>query len=395
MPNPFSPQEVQQFRRETDGTQHVIHLNNAGAALPPNVVRDRIVNYLQKEALYGGYEIAAKYHTALQQVYQHVATFINSSPSEIALTENATVAWNMAFSAIPFEPGDIILTTEVEYGSNFINYLKVKKEKGILIKLIPNDEAGGVDVAALEQLITDKVRLISITHLPTNGGLVNPAKAIGEIANRHGILYLLDSCQSLGQMPMDVEEIGCSILTGTGRKFLRGPRGTGFLYVKQAVVDQLNPPFLDSQSASWQSADQYQVHAAAQRFENWENSKALRLGLSTAVQYAQDIGMDRIWQSIQQLATYFRQRLEALPEVEVFDLGKVQGGILSFRHQRIAPMDLKQILLSHKINTSVAVQQMTLIDMQKRNLDTLNRASVHYYNTEEEVDQLIKVIQKV
>lgn len=395
MPNPFSLQEIQQFRRETDGTQHVVHLNNAGAALPPNVVRDRVINYLQEEALYGGYEIAAKYAEELQEVYQHIARFIHCSPTEIALTENATVSFNLAFSSIPFQAGDIILTTEVEYGSNFINYLKAKKEKGVEIQLIPTDEAGGVDPAALAQLINDRVKLISITHLPTNGGLVNPAKAIGEIAKQHGILYLLDSCQSLGQLPMDVRELGCSILTGTGRKFLRGPRGTGFLYVNQEVIAQLIPPFLDNQSASWQTKDQYQIHPAAQRFENWENSKALRLGLATAIQYAQDIGMEKIWQRIQYLADYARQNLEALPEVDLYDRGKVQGGIITFRHQRLAPPDLQQLLLKHKINTSVAMQQVTLIDMQQRNLDTLNRASVHYYNTEEEVDQLIKVLQKV
>ncbi len=391
----FSPSTIARFRAETDGVQHVNHLNNAGAALTPNKVRDRVLDYLKEEALQGGYESAAKHHEELQASYEHIAQFINAKSSEIALLENATVAWNMAFSSIPFKAGDIILTTEVEYGSNFINYLKAKKEKGVVLQIIPEDEQGNIDLLALEKMIHDRVRLISVTHMPTSGGIVNPAKEIGELAAKHGILYLLDSCQSIGQLPMDVQQLKCSFLTATGRKFLRAPRGTGFLYVNANIIDQLSPPFLDQHAAVWQKEDQYQMHPGAQRFENWENNKALQLGLSSAVQYAQEIGMENIWKQIQYLANYCRAALSELKQVEILDRGKHLGGIVTFRHQKMAPFELQALLLESKINTSVSVQRSTLLDLKKRNIETLNRASIHYYNTTSEVDQLIQVLQKV
>ena len=352
-----------------------------------------VLNYLQEEALYGGYETMSKYDRELRQTYQNIASLINCEPEEVALVENATVAWNMAFSSIEFRKGDVILTSEVEYGSNFVNYLKAKKEKGVIVQVIPPDANGAVDVEALEAMISPAVRLISITHIPTNGGLINPVAAIGEIAAKHGILYLVDSCQSVGQMPMDVQKIQCSFLTATGPKFLRGPRGTGFLYVSKAVMDQLNPPFLDHHAAQWIDAEHYTMHPAAQRFENWESSRALQMGLSEAVAYANQLGVENTWMRIQQLADYTREELAKIPDIEVLDMGKQKCGIVTFRKQGTPAPMLHQYLEKNAINTSVVARASTLLDMQRRHLDSINRASVHYYNTFEEIDRLTAVLR--
>ncbi len=395
MSQAFTPAEIEEFRRHTDGTQKVVHLNNAGAALTPNRVRDRVINFLKEEALYGGYEMSARYAEELEQTYHNIARFINAERQEIALVENATIAWNLAFTALPLQKGDIILTTKTEYGSNFINYLKAKEDKGVEIKLIPTDAMGSIDLEALEAMITPAVRLLAITHIPTNSGLVQPAEAIGDIAERHGIWYLLDSCQSIGQLPMDVKKLKCSILTATGRKYLRGPRGTGFLYTHQDILPHLLPPYLDQHSANWVDTDAYEIHPGAKRFENWESNKALRLGLSESISYAMEIGMDRIWLQVQQLATYAREQLAEVPGLRVMDIGTQKCGILSFRYKDHEPGFVQKYLFDQGVNTSISDRPFTLIDMDQRGMRSVNRASVHYYNTEGEVDRLVELLKGI
>ena len=236
---------LDKLRAETPGVQDVVHFNNAGAALMPEPVLAAQIKHLKLEARIGGYEAAAREAERCSSVYESVARLIGASLPEIALVENATVAWDMAFYALPFAKGDRILTAETEYAANYIAYLQVAKRVGAIVETVPSRASGELDTAALEEMIDERVKLISITHVPTNGGLVNPAAEVGRIARKHGITYLLDACQTIGHMPVDVEEVGCDILSATGRKYLRGPRGTGFLYVRQGLLETLEPPMID------------------------------------------------------------------------------------------------------------------------------------------------------
>ena len=278
--------DVRRARLETPGCAHVLHFNNAGAALMPQCVLEAVTGHLQLEAQIGGYEAAERRHEAIAGVYRSLATLLGCTPDEVAVVENATRAWDMAFYAIPLRPGDRILTAQAEYVSNYLAFLQVAQRTGALIEVIPNDESGQISLDALRDRIDEHVRLIAITHVPTNGGLVNPAAEVGQVARAAGVLYLLDACQSVGQMPVDVATVGCDILSGTGRKFLRGPRGTGFLYVRHAVLDRLEPPFVDVHAATWTARDRYELRPDASRFENWETNYAARLGLGAAVDYA-------------------------------------------------------------------------------------------------------------
>lgn len=361
----------------------------------PQPVLDAQVNHLQLEARIGGYEAAAEHHDAVQHVYDAAAALIGARPDEIAIIENATRAWDMAFYSVPFEAGDRILTAMAEYGSNYIAYLQIAQRTGAVIDVIPNDEHGQTSVSALKEMMDDRVKLISITHVPTNGGLVNPANAIGEIAREAGVLYLVDACQSIGQMPVNVDEMHCDMLSTTGRKYLRGPRGTGFLYVRDEIVETLEPVMLDLHAATWVERDRYEIAPGAQRFENWETNYAGKIGLGVAIDYAMSLGMDAIWERVQVVADRLRGELSAIPGVTVRDLGAVKCGIVTFEVDGKNPADIRDALAGHAINVTASGPTSTRLDMEDRGIQAMVRASVHYFNTEDEVSRFCEVLEGV
>jgi cysteine desulfurase / selenocysteine lyase len=388
--------DVRRARDDTPGCANVVHFNNAGAALMPQPVLDAVIGHLELESRIGGYEAADQKRAELESTYSFAARLVGSNPDEIAVVENATRAWDMAFYSIPFRPGDRILTSVAEYASNFIAYLQVARRTGAEVRVIPNDSDGALSVEELKRSIDRDVKLISLTHIPTNGGLINPAEEVGAIAKEAGILFLLDACQSVGQMPVDVERIGCDMLSATGRKFLRGPRGTGFLYVRREILEILEPPLLDLHAARWVSRDRYEIRNDARRFENWETNCATKIGLAAAVQYALDRRVETTWFRILHLAEELRTQLRALPKVTVHDLGRQKCGIVTFTASGTKPDSIRLALARNRINVSVSPPSYTLLDMTSRCLeDGLVRASVHYYNTEDEIARFCRVLESV
>lgn len=386
--------ELDRIRNDTPGVADRIHFNNAGSSLPPRPVVAAVVNYLEQEALQGGYELREARSADIDDVYNRIASFIGaSSPREIALSENATRAWDLVFYGIDFKPGDIILTCEAEYGSNAIAYLHHGTAQGAEIRVIPNDATGQIDLEILERELTDpRARLVSINHVPTQGGLVNPAEEVGKLANQAGVLYLLDACQSIGQLPIDVDTIGCDVLTATGRKFLRGPRGTGFLYVRESAIEQCNPAFLENGSAIWDSPWDYSLKPGAQRYESWEKSYGLLIGLGEAVRYASNVGIDNIWARVSLLAGDLRDSLESIPGVSISDQGQQRCGIVTFQVIGHDHQKLREALHEHSINVSVSRSTSSQWDLPTRGLKSVMRASIHYYNTETEVDTFTDVL---
>lgn len=376
--------DVDAARAQTPGCgSDMIHFNNAGASLQPDCVTGAVIRHLQRETVVGGYRALAEAAPALEAVYASVATLLNAAPSEIALVESATRAWNAAFTAFAFQPGDRILTARAEYASNMLTLLHAARRMGVEIDLAPDDGSGQVDVAALAALIGPRTRLIALTHAPTDSGLVNPVAEIGHLAQATGVSFLLDACQSVGQMPVDVAAIGCTMLTATGRKFLRAPRGTGFLYVRQDWQDRLDPPTLDLRAATWTGPGSYAIRADARRFETWEASAALRLGLGAAVDHALGWGLGDIRARIDHLARVLREGLMR-GGAAVADRGEILSGIVTFTTGE-APEEMAARLQAANINVSVSAPGWSRFDGAPNRV----RASVHYYNTEDEIERFV------
>jgi selenocysteine lyase/cysteine desulfurase len=383
---------IDRLRADTPACAGLIHFNNAGSSLMPQPVYQAVTDHLALEQKIGGYEAVAAAQPALDDFYDSFAELLNCDRGEIAYVENATRAWDMAFYSLPLKEGDRILTAEAEYVSNFLGFLHQARRRGLEVDVAPSDASGQADVDALERLITPKTKLIALTHIPTQGGLVNPAEEVGAVAKRHGITYLLDACQSAGQMKLDVKKIGCQLLSGTGRKFMRGPRGTGFLYVSNTILDTLDPPFIDLGSANWTSERTFELLPDARRFENWESYVAGRVGLRAAVRYALDLGLEQIEARVTSLATRLRTQLAALPGVTVHDLGRRKSGIVTFQKSDETPDALKARLRTAKINVSTTSKTSAQLDFTRRGLSQLVRASVHYFNTESEIDVFCRTV---
>ncbi len=396
--------DVASVRADTPGCEKVLHLNNAGSSLPASPVLERVKSHLDLEAAMGGYEAEDSITEEYQGIYSSIGKMLGCAASEIALVENATRAWDAAFYALAesFQPGDKILTASNEYVSNYLAFLQVVRQRGVEIVVVPNEPGGEISLTALEAAIRQhgkQVKLIALTHVPTNGGLVQPAVAVGRIARRNHIPYLLDACQSAGQMPLDVEQLGCDMLAATGRKYLRGPRGTGFLYIRQSMLERLEPTPIDMSSAEWSAREQYKLRNDARRFEISAGSVACQLGLGVAVEYAMAVGLGNIAVRVSVLAEQLRNKLNEVPGVTVRDLAgsgsQPRCGIVTFTHEQHSAAAIVASMREQGINVRVTPIASTRIDMEQRRLPAMVRASVHYYNTEEEIARFVEALARI
>lgn len=382
--NPIE-QNIVRLREDTPGCRHRLHFNNAGAALSPTDVTRALLDHLALEQRIGGYEAAAEAETAVHGFYRELARLLNCGAHEVGWAESASAAWNTLLHAVPLAPGDRVITGQSEYAGNYLSLLHLARTRRVTIDVIGNRPDGTIDLDRLEAALGDDVRLIALTHVASQNGTVQPATEVGQLARRHSILYLLDVAQSVGQLPLDVESLCCDMLAGTGRKFLRGPRGSGFLYVRHAVTGHLEPDRVDLHAARWLSGQRYQLHDDARRFESFECSVAGKIALGRAAAYASDLGLPAIRERVSLLAGTLRRSLSSIPGVTVHEALDAESGIVTFSRQGLDADTLHRNLLEQGINTSVVRRCNTRLDFERRNLEDINRASVHYYNTLDEV----------
>jgi cysteine desulfurase / selenocysteine lyase len=388
--------DVERARALTPGCDEVLHLNHAGASLLPQPVLDAVVGHLELEARTGGYEAAADSADALQRPYTALADLIGAAPDQIALLDSASRAWDMAVYSLPLEPHDRVLIGRAEYGANAISLLQLQQRTGCQLVLVEDDRHGQIDLEALERALTeDETAMVSLVHVPTQSGLVNPAVEVGRLCREAGVLFVLDACQSAGQLPLDVTELGCGILTGNGRKFLRGPRGTGFLYVHPELIPRIEPVMLDLHAASWVAPDRYEIRGDAGRFEMWERDAAAQVGLGVAVEHALEWGIEAIAERNTALAAGLRERLAELPAVTVRDRGEQLCAITTFTVDDIEPDEVQTRLRAEGINVSVSTLDSAQLDLSHRGLESVVRASVHYVTTDDELNRFASVLRSL
>lgn len=399
----FTTDEVQKFRNETEGTKNVIHLNNAGAGLMPDAVTRALMDHIKLESEIGGYEASEIKSEAIRAFYEQAALFFNCNPANIAFTSSATDSYSRALSSIPFKKGEIILTDKDDFVSNQIQFLSLQKRFGIKIIHINNAAIGGIDLTDLEEkLKKHQPKLLAITHIPTNSGLVQPVNEIAKIFSRYSrqfpekTWYILDACQSAGQMKLDVQSLHCDFLSLTGRKYLRGPRGTGALYISDKALNAgLEPMFIDMRGAEWTKKDRYQPQPDAKRFEDWEFAYSTVIGTGTAIEYCRNIGEDKIWLQVKLLAGIIRNALSTIEGVKIFDRGAENGSSVTFHVAHSRPGYLVKEFLRRKINVAASYRAYGLIDFDEKGVDWVIRASPHYYNTLSEIEFFIEALKEI
>jgi selenocysteine lyase/cysteine desulfurase len=388
---------VKQWRDDTPGCANQIHFNNAGAGLMPRGVLDAMIGHLNREANFGGYESADDAEAAVADAYAHVARVLGTEARNIAVVENSTVAFFQALSAFDFKAGDVIVTTRNDYISNQLAYLSLARRYGVEVRRAADLASGGADPQSVKELLRDsRVRLVAATWVPTNSGLTQPVEAIGEIAAAAEVPYLVDGCQAVGQIPVDVAKLRCDFFSGTARKFLRGPRGIGFLYISDRALKRGDSPlYIDMRGADWVSADNFAPAPDARRFENWEFAYSLVLGLGEAARYALAVGVERGGCRARELAATLRGALRGLNGIRVLDRGNELAAIVTIEVAGWDATELSKLLRTRGINTSASLRAYAVIDMDEKQAASALRLSPHYYNTEEEIDRVVAALHAV
>lgn len=394
-----TPSQLARWREDTPGCQSSegrLHFNNAGSALPPRCVTETVLGYLEHESLLGGYEAEDEAAGRIAAVYGRLAELLGTQAGNVAIVENATVAFSQALSAFDFRPGDKIVTTRSDYPSNQTMYLSLARRLGVEVVHAADLPEGGVDPQSVRELLRDpRCRLMALSWVPTDSGLIQPAEEVGAVCEEAGVPYLVDACQSAGQLAIDVGRLRCDFLAGTGRKFLRGPRGIGFLYVSPRALERgATPLYPDMRGAHWTGRDEMRLEPGAERFENWEYSYALVLGLGEAVRYTLEAGEAGFARALA-LAATIRERLAELPGYRLRDPGRNLAALVTVEPLGRSAEELKLALRERRINTSVSNRKEQLFDPAAPGATSVLRISPHYYNSEAEIDTLIAALAEL
>ncbi|WP_288855998.1 aminotransferase class V-fold PLP-dependent enzyme [uncultured Pseudomonas sp.] len=391
----MSPLQIQHLREATPGCQSgLVHFNHAGASLPSQATLDAIIEQLQREARDGPMEAGEQGAILVEKARRAAGQLLNAPASAIAFASSGSTAWSMAFQALgPWQPGDRILVGRHEWGGNLAS-MELAIQAGARVDVIPCDASGAACPVALEAMLDAKVKLIDLTWLPANGGLINPAQAIGDVARRHAIPYFIDAGQAVGQLPVDVQALQCDVLKSAGRKHLRGPRGTALLYIRPDFLPHLNPAQRDVFSAPW-TAEGFDLRNDARRFETSEVSFALLAGLGNALHEINQLGIERVWQRVLQTSARIREALRQIPGISLHDLGNTHSGLIAFNLAGWDSFELKQRLGVKRINIGANGVAYTPLDMQARGLSSVARISVSPLNTDDDIELLVKALREL
>ncbi|MFI6577757.1 aminotransferase class V-fold PLP-dependent enzyme [Nocardiopsis sp. NPDC050513] len=384
--------DIEAARADTPGCRGRIFLDSAGSSLPPAPVLDEVIAHLRREAEIGGYRAYAERAEDVEAGHTVFADLLGCAPDEVAFTDSATRSWLTLAGSVPLGAGDRVLVTEAEYGANAVALLRLAERAGASVEVVPSDSAGAMSVEALRAMLDERVKLLSLVHVPTNSGLTNPVRETVKAAHEVDALVLLDACQSVGQLPVRMDDLGVDMLSGTGRKWLRGPRGTGFLAVRRSAADRLRPLLVDHSGAEWDSATTYRLRDDARVHQLWEYGVAERLGLIAAARYALDLGVEAVAAAVADRAGRLRRGLDAIAGVEVADLGAEHNGIVTFTCAGEEPRRVAAALWDAGVAVTVSPRASTRFDMERRGLEAVVRASPHYFVSHGDIDRAVEAL---
>lgn len=384
---------LRHLREQTPGLANRVHLDNCGSALQPLAVVEAMKDAFELEIAVGGYVAQEQQAPALEAAYGALARLFGGKVKDYAFVGSAVDGWTKAFYSLQLTDGDNIITAYNEYCSNFVAYLQVAKRFGVEIRVARQADNGGIDLEHMASLIDARTRLISISHMPSSSGEINQVTDVGRLAKEAGVLYQLDACQSAGHVHVNVEEIGCDIMTGTSRKFLRGPRGIGFLYVNEKARSMMEPVVLTNQSAEWTSKNDYTLRDDTRVFEAWERSVVNQLGFGAALAYLQTVGPELAFAQISRNAKSLRQKLQATKDVEVMCPPSAESAIITFNFRARQPAEIKQILEKQGIGVQIASVNHTRLDLEPRGIESAVRVSPHYYTSDDDIDRFLMALE--
>ncbi len=365
-----------------------INFNNAGSSFPSKNVNNSINKFLKYEEKYGGYYASEKFSEKLDTFYENLSILINCKKHQISFLPSTTYALNIFFNSLNFPNNKNIVIFENEYGSNFI-YFK-KRELNLRVVKIKNN--GEICFKDLEKKIDSKTIFISVCHIASQCGEIIDIQKIGKIAKKinPNIIFIVDACQSVGHIKLDVKKIQCDVLVGSGRKYLRGPRGTGFIFFKDTIKKTLTPSILDMNNTKIKNG---KIDVDRERmFESFESSPALKYGLSKAIEEINQKGMETVESEIKKKSNIFRKRLECFNQIIFYENRRLLSGINTFNIKGFSAKKVYAYLLSKKILCSVSSRETSMMYFGKKNLTDLVRISIHHYNTMSEIDYLIKCL---
>lgn len=387
---------LQRWRADTPGCRTRVHFNNAGAALMPVPVHQAISDHLTLESEIGGYEAADARREDVEHARTAVAHLVGAHARNIAFTSSATAAFVQALSSFDLGPGDTVVTTRADYTSHQIQFLALSRRRGVRIVHAADLPEGGVDPQSVREILArdrERIRLVHLSWIPTHSGLVQDAPAVGAVCDEFGVPLAVDACQAVGQLPIDVTALKCDYLSATARKFLRGPRGIGFLFASDRALARGDHPLsIDMRGAQWTTPETYQLSESASRYEEWESPYALVLGLGAAASYATDVGVNVAHVRAWALATDLRRRLASIQGVRVLDPGRAPCAIVTAAITGVDARSVVERLRGQAINTSATLRWYGLLSFAASDVETALRLSPHYYNTESEVALVAQAI---
>lgn len=375
------------------------YLNNAGSSLMSHETINSVIDHLSLECRVGGYRAASMCELQIEDFYGLAAKLVGAPSSTcIAFMDSASRAWNMALYGLPLCDGDEIVTLSSEFGTNLVSIFHFASKVGAKVTVLECDPSGFFDMSELRKCLERGARLIAISHVAAHASIVNPVEEIGKLVAQFEALYLVDGCQAAGQMDIDVVEIGCHAYTATGRKWLRGPRGTGFLYVKESSL--ISPLYVDLASADLAFGNDGKpsgvtIGSDARRFELWERSIASMIGLKVALSQYLALDQNDVHARMRTASLDLRKCISANSNLKLIGNEASNSSIVGFYTLDPSREDaLKRAFEDAEIQISTMGDWDCPMHFPKNGAGSIFRLSPHYYTEHDTVDLAKAVIQK-